>query len=156
MTVERVNIVGVRMASGRVFVPLFDPSDGTWWTLDQDGASTWDDADAVDSFADELAGDFTTAARAGHALPIDDVDIVEAYRELADVMRQTQRLAADPITYTLGDDVFLAIALMHSAPPWMGLQWTIETHIGQAPVLKVTTNGGHRHTITVRADARPA
>lgn len=81
MTVERTSLPAVRYVDERGFyrtmVPMLDPNDGSWWLLSEDGASVYDDAEHIRSFADEWDNDPHFA---------DEDETIAAYRAVADII----------------------------------------------------------------------
>lgn len=90
---ERVPLTGVRyidsLGQVRHMVPLRDPSDGTWYVLDEDGLNVWEGADAIRVHADQLEAEVVAYDRATGGMTIlEVVDTIAAYRILADLIEE--------------------------------------------------------------------
>lgn len=98
MTVERISLPAIRVTypdgGTRHFVPLFDPSDGSWWALDECGAGVWKSAADVDRFVDEWIAEMGPYGTP--ATPEESADM-DGYRELARLLAELEhQRRADP------------------------------------------------------------
>lgn len=89
MTVEQITLPAIRVTypdgGTRHLVPLFDPTDGSWWSLDEEGAAVWRSAADIVRFVDELAAELD-----GPPSPQEAADMA-GYRALARLLAELEQ-----------------------------------------------------------------